>query len=63
MDYWVNRIAHEYPISGILFRYGYLPVGWSNSAVELLEASNHGRKLFKDLFYKTFTDITNEDSL
>ena len=63
MNYWVNRISHEFPISGVMLRYGYLSVGWSKSAPELLDTADNGRTAFKEQFHKTFRDISNEDSL
>jgi len=63
MNYWVNRISHEFPLSGVLFRYGYLTVGWSDAAVELLEAADSSQKLFKEQFYEIFHDLSNGDSL
>jgi predicted Mrr-cat superfamily restriction endonuclease len=62
MNYWVNRISHGFPISGALFRYGYLTVGWSES-VGLLEAANESRKQFREQFNSIFPDLANEDSL
>ncbi|MDR1062030.1 MAG: hypothetical protein LBL83_12690 [Clostridiales bacterium] len=63
VNYWVNRISHEFPISGALLRYGYLAVGWSDSAAEILKAADNGREAFKEQFEKTFPSISNEDCL
>ena len=63
MNYWVNRISHEFPTSGVMLRYGYLTVGWNDSNIQLLEASNWGETHFKEQFHRTFPDLSNEDSL
>ena len=63
VNYWVNRITHGFPISGVMFRYGYLTVGWSDSNIELLKTSNKGAHQFNELFRRIFPELSNGDSL